>query len=75
VLSPQRIIFGGGVMKLPGLLDELRRQTLDIVAGYLALPAIVGAIDEYLVLPGLADRAGLLGALELAANAVGARRA
>jgi fructokinase len=75
VLSPQRIIFGGGVMKLPGLLDELRRQTLDIVAGYLALPAIVDAIDEYLVLPGLADRAGLLGALELAANAVGARRA
>jgi fructokinase len=58
VLSPQRIVIGGGVMKEPGLLELIQRRVPELAAGYLELPDIVA--------PGLGDRAGVLGALELA---------
>jgi fructokinase len=58
VLSPQRIIVGGGVMHEPGLLDRVRRRADELAAGYIEVPEIVP--------PGLGDRAGVLGALELA---------
>jgi fructokinase len=70
VLSPERIVLGGGVMKLAGLLDALRAQTVDRLAGYLEAPAITAHIDEYLVPPGLGDRAGVLGGIALAVRAV-----
>lgn len=69
VLSPQRIILGGGVMHLPGLLAVTRSRTLELLNGYLASPRITEQVDEYLVLPGLGDRAGVLGALALAEQA------
>jgi fructokinase len=57
-LSPQRIVVGGGVMKTPGLLELVRRRVHELMGGYLDAPEVV--------LPGLGDRAGVLGALELA---------
>jgi fructokinase len=60
-LSPQRIIVGGGVMKTPGLLELVRTRVEELVGGYVESAEIVA--------PGLGDRAGVLGALELARTA------
>jgi fructokinase len=68
VLSPQRIIIGGGVAKQPALLPRVRRRLRELLAGYLRAPELTEpeATDRYLVSPGLGDRAGVIGALELA---------
>lgn len=65
-LSPQRIILGGGVMERGALLPLIRREVQALLRGYLQLPALTDAIDQYIVGPGLGDRAGVLGALALA---------
>jgi len=65
VLSPQRIVLGGGVAKLTGLLDAVRRQLRDQLRGYVD----VGDPAEYLVAPALGDRSGVLGAIALAERA------
>jgi fructokinase len=65
-LSPQRIILGGGVMKRPGLLALVRARMRELLAGYIAAPELTDAIDDYVVAPALGDRAGVLGAIELA---------
>jgi fructokinase len=74
VFSPQRIILGGGVMDRPGLLDGVRTQLRDLLAGYLETPLLGDRIDEFLVAPALGDHAGVLGALALAQDAAGPRR-
>lgn len=66
VLSPERIVLGGGVMKQPQLLPRVRTQVRQLLAGYIDAPALDGALDDYLVAPALGDRAGVLGSLELA---------
>lgn len=67
VVSPHRVIAGGGVMAQPGLLAMVRSRLRDLVAGYLDTPLLAGEIDSYLVAPRLGDRAGVLGAIALAA--------
>jgi len=62
VLSPQRVIIGGGVMNEPGLLGLIQRRVPELAAGYFVLPDIVA--------PALGGRAGVLGALELARLAI-----
>ncbi len=66
MLSPRRIILGGGVMHRRRLFPEIRRRLQGRLAGYLRSPAITGEIDSYVVPPALGDRAGILGALALA---------
>jgi fructokinase len=61
-LSPQRIVLGGGVMKQSWLLPLVRARVGEVLAGYVAMPEIVP--------PALGDRAGVLGAIELARLAV-----
>jgi len=70
VLSPERIILGGGVMQQPTLLPLVRSTVQDALAGYVQHPALLHAIDEYIVAPGLGNRAGVLGALALAETAL-----
>ena len=65
-LSPQRIVMGGGVMEQPQLLPLVRQEVQELLNGYLQVPEILQAIDEYIVLPGLGKRAGVLGAIALA---------
>ena len=65
-LSPQRIILGGGVMNVPQLFPLVRREVQDLLNGYVQAPEILDQIDCYIVPPGLASRAGVLGALALA---------
>lgn len=69
VLSPRRIVLGGGVMEAPGLLDRVRARFVDALGGYLRAPELGAGIDRYLVAPGLGSRAGVLGALALAERA------
>ncbi len=69
-ISPQKIILGGGVMKEPALLPHVRSRVQALASGYFDAPELGAAIDEYIVPPALGDRAGVLGALELARRAV-----
>ncbi len=61
-LSPERIILGGGVMEQPQLFPLVRRKTRAYLNGYVQSPAILEAIDSYIVPPALGNRAGVLGA-------------
>jgi fructokinase len=65
-VSPQRVIVGGGVTKHPGLLPLVRARVQERLAGYISRPELGDGIDSYLVGPALGDRAGVLGAIELA---------
>ena len=67
-LSPQRIVVGGGVTKQPGLLTLVRRHLDELLAGYFNAPELTSAdgLARYVVRPGLGDRAGVLGAIEIA---------
>ncbi|MGO8857288.1 MAG: ROK family protein [Steroidobacteraceae bacterium] len=68
--APRRIILGGGVMQCrPELLTRVRVLLLQSLNGYLALDALVGPIEQYIVAPGLGSLAGPLGALALASDA------
>jgi len=67
--SPQCIIMGGGVMDRPGLLDKVRRKTVRCLNGYVQHPAITEHIEEYIVPPGLGNKAGVLGAIALGIQA------
>jgi len=61
VVSPQRIVVGGGVLNRRGLLELVQRQLDQLVSGYVAVPELVP--------PALGARAGVLGALALAESA------
>jgi fructokinase len=63
-LAPQRIIIGGGVGTLSGLIPEVRRRLAEFLGGYPALPEH-GSVD-FVVSPGLGAMAGPAGALVLA---------
>jgi fructokinase len=69
-LSPQRIVLGGGVMARVGLLPLVRTRLRAVLAGYVKSRAVEEGIDDYLVAPALGERAGGLGALALARDAV-----
>jgi fructokinase len=65
IMEPGRIIFGGGVMATPGLLLRVQNEASRLGKGYFRGNAV-----DVIVLPGLGDRAGLLGGLALAMDAV-----
>ena len=69
LLSPQRIILGGGVMEQPQLLPLVRQRTLSLLNGYVQTPAILDDIDNFIVAPELGNQAGVKGAIALAINA------
>lgn len=71
VLSPQRLILGGGVMHQSHLFPRVRRRVQEVLNGYLQCPEIVESMDEYVVPPGLGDDAGVMGALALGREAAG----
>lgn len=63
-LAPERIILGGGVMKAPGILDRVRAHFETINNHYVKTPPV----NDYIVLPGLEDNAGVTGGFVLAKN-------
>jgi fructokinase len=66
VLSPQRIVVGGGVASQSHLFDRMRRHLVGLNNGYIARPALSDGVSDYVVPPGLGGEAGVMGALELA---------
>jgi len=66
ILSPQRIILGGGVMAAPGLLERIRREVKDLLGGYVQSPAVGDGMAGYITLPSLGSQSGVFGAIALA---------
>ena len=62
---PERLIFGGGVSKAPGMIPALRRRTEARLAGFVAHAALDPGLERYIVPPALGDDAGIRGAIEL----------
>jgi fructokinase len=69
VLSPERILLGGGVMNRRSLLPQVRRQVNALLNGYIESASVGDGIAEYVVPPALAPRSGVLGAIALAETA------
>ncbi len=69
VLSPRRVILGGGVMQQQHLFPKIRRVVQTVLAGYIHHPAVEREVETFIVPPGLGNRAGALGALALAMDA------
>jgi fructokinase len=69
-LSPQKIIVGGGVMNQPSLLPLVRSRVQALASGYLDAAELGDGIDDYIVRAALGDQAGVVGALELARQAL-----
>ena len=53
-------------MQVENLLPRVRREVQSLLNEYIAAPAILEHIDEYIVTPGLGGQAGVLGAIALA---------
>ena len=68
---PDRLVFGGGVMKAPGLVEALRAATERRLAGYITAPQLDPGLERYIVTPGLGDEAGIIGAITLGQRALG----
>jgi fructokinase len=69
VLSPERIVLGGGVMARPGLLPLVRHAVKELMNGYLDQVAMNEGIADFITPPALGSRAGMLGAIALAETA------
>jgi fructokinase len=66
VLSPERIVLGGGVGTRPEVLPRVRTHLREHLAGYIDVPALAD-LDTFVVPPALGPRSGVVGAIELAA--------
>jgi len=67
--SPQRIVFGGGVLTAGHLLTHVRSSAHQWLNGYVAPLYFAADFDRYIVGSGLGTEAGLAGAFLLAAEA------
>lgn len=62
ILSPKKIILGGGVMHQPQVFTSIYQYLPKLMNEYVTLPEL----PTYIVGPGLGDDAGIIGALLLA---------
>jgi fructokinase len=67
-LSPRRVVLGGGVMQLPGLLERVRGEVQNSMHGYPPSESLAREIERLIVPPRLGSRSGVFGALALAAR-------
>lgn len=70
ILSPKKIILGGGVMHQRQVFTAINKYLKEFVSGYVTLPDL----ETYIVSPGLGDKAGIIGALLLADQALQAQQ-
>lgn len=57
VLRTERFILGGGVMHVPGLIDQVRDQVKQLNQDYIEM----GDLNQLIVLPELGDNAAIMG--------------
>ena len=67
LLSPQRIVLGGGVMHQEHMMPLVREEVKKQLNGYLVTKELED-LDSYIVLPSLNDNQGIMGALKLAVD-------
>ncbi len=70
MLSPERIIIGGGVMHRKQLYPMIREHVLTLNNNYIQLPLATNDLEDYITDPGLGNRSGVLGSIALAANCI-----
>lgn len=70
LLSPKKVILGGGVMQQKQLFPLIRGEVGKLLNRYVNRLAGDGVLDDYIVPPGLGDDAGLSGALALGVRAL-----
>ena len=66
MISPERIVFGGGVMQNERVWTQLRSAAARLLNGYLPFAPTRESLDELIVAPGLGERSGIVGAIALA---------
>jgi fructokinase len=71
ILSPKKIILGGGVMKQKQIFPFIYENLKQLLNEYIQFPEISTDIESYIVSPGLGDHAGITGSLLLAKQALG----
>lgn len=69
----ERMVLGGGVLQMPGLLEAARMQLARVTGGPGAGHAAALDALDFLVPPGLGHRSGLLGAIAAALDLLEAR--
>lgn len=74
ILSPQRIICGGGVMHQSVLLPLIRKNVAEMVNGYIKGKGM-DDLDNYIVGVSLNDNQGAMGAVKLAMDALAEKEA
>lgn len=67
ILSPQRIILGGGVMHQLKLFPMIRKKVTEKIGGYLKTE-LLRNMDQYIVPADLKDEQGVIGCICLAAE-------
>ena len=65
ILSPQRIVLGGGVMHQEHMMPLVRQEVKHQLGDYIRTKELEN-LDSYIVLPSLNDNQGIMGALKLA---------
>ena len=68
IVSPKKIILGGGVMHQERLFSLIRQKVTKLLNGYLNTPELKD-MDNYIVPNSLNDNQGILGAIELGRQA------
>ncbi|WP_336785120.1 ROK family protein [Paenibacillus sp. MMO-177] len=70
MLSPKKVILGGGVMHQHQLFWLIRSEVIKNLKGYVQSEEVLDRIDSYIVPPGLGENAGLAGSLALGLKAL-----
>ena len=65
ILSPEKIIMGGGVMKQKQLFPLIHKNVKEMLNGYVDKKEILEDIENYIIYPGLGDYAGFIGSFAL----------
>ena len=68
ILSPERIIVGGGVSHQEQMMPMIRKEVERQMGGYIQAKGMKD-LDHYIVLPSLNDNPGIMGGLKLAMDA------
>jgi len=70
ILSPQKIIMGGGVMKQKQVFPLVHKYVKELLNEYIQNKEILENIETYIVYPKLEDNAGIVGAIALGLSAL-----